>query len=106
MLNITYNKIIKMVFIQEIKGISKYGNDYHFIKLLKIEYIKQVNKVLGKCFDCIPYYGYNIELECGDIVEVIFDKHSTRKNPQIDELSKTGENIFKTIKYDNLILTT
>ena len=33
MIEITYNKKIKMVYIEEIKGKSKYGNNYYFIKL-------------------------------------------------------------------------
>ena len=85
-----------MVYLQEFKGISKYNNQYHFIRLLGIQYIPQLhNKLYGKCFDCIPPYKFNENLECGDIIEVIFDKHSTHKNPQFYELKPTGKNIFK-----------
>lgn len=103
MVSITYSKKNIMIYIREIKGISKYGNNYHYIQLLKAQYTDQVNKILGKCFDCIPNSMINLNLECGDIVEVIFDKHSNRKNPQIYEIEPTGENIFKMLNHDELI---
>ena len=93
--NITYNKKLEMIYIQEFKGVSQYSNQYHFIRLLKIKHLSQFHKLYGKCFDCIPFDEFNENLECGDIVEVIFDKHSPRKNPQIFELKPTGKNIFK-----------
>ena len=103
MFEISYNKKIKMVYIEEIKGKSQYGNNYHFIKLLKVENKDQYNKLIGKSFDCFPYNTNTDNFECGDIVEVIFDNHSPRKNLQIHDLQKTGQNIFKSTKYNDLI---
>lgn len=98
MIELEHNKKIKMLYIQEIKGISQYGNNYHFIKLLKIGQNTKSNKIEGKCFDCLPYYSNTNKFECGDIVEVIFDNHWNKKNPQIHDIEKTGENIFKSSK--------